>query len=93
LLEILASISDKWNRISLALAIERSSIEEIRTKSDDNMIRLSEVLNAWFQTNDSVTWEKIIEAVRGPIVADHEKANEIENYLSRDDIFQKYCKM
>ena len=82
ILQLLADISDQWEEIGLAIDIPQYVLTSLRMSPKSNIVKLSQVLQYWMDTQFSpVTWEKIISAIEGPIVNNKRKAKEICQYL------------
>jgi hypothetical protein len=84
----LTEIGDSWNHIQLALNVENYKITN--NNEEDKIIKLSQVLQAWIDADDQVTWAKIISVLEGPIVNKKRQAKSIKQFLCRPDICDKY---
>lgn len=83
LLEQLADIDDKWPQIGLALKVGDNVLRGLECSQNHNIVKLNDVLQSWITRKSSpVTWKNVITAIKGPIVNDILKAEEIRNYQS-----------
>ena len=84
LLNLLADISNLWREIGLSLKVPHNILDGLRRSQESNAIKLSEVIHSWFTTTEShlVTWETVISTIKGPIVINIKKANELHQYLT-----------
>jgi hypothetical protein len=80
----LALISHKWEHIGRALSVDNHIIIGLRGNQVDNMMRLSEILQAWIDKDEDVTWKTIIDAIEGPIVDNKAFADEIRQNLKHN---------
>ena len=85
LLNLLASVSNLWLEIGLSLDVSYNILDCLRLSQESDAIKLSEVIHSWLTTTEShlVTWETVIDAIKGPIVNNIKKANEIYQYLTK----------
>ena len=82
LTKLLADISSNWYRIGVSFKVHINTLNSIRNRENDDIIRLSEVINEWKKTQSSpFTWKTVILAVEEPIVNNKSKANEIREHL------------
>ena len=90
---MLATIAARWRNIGDALGVSSDNLESIENDHSNDKVRLSKVIQKWMEEMPSdVTWRTIIEAVRGNIVQNEDKAREIEEFLKKYYIQQKYIK-
>ena len=83
---LLADISSRWREISLALVISDNDLVNILTYVQENMSKLCKMITKWIETQSSpVTWGMIIFAIEGPIVNNNKKANEISEFLAKNN--------
>ena len=82
-LTLLTSISANWEEIGVALDISQNDLIGLRRDNISNTIRLSQVIALWIQSESSspVSWETLISAIEGPIINNKMKAEEIRNFL------------
>ena len=85
LLNLLADISNLWYEIGLSLKVPRNILNCLKRRQESDAIKLSEVIHSWLTTTEShlVTWETVIDAIKGPIVNNIKKANEIHQHLTK----------
>ena len=92
LLKLLADISHLWHEIGLSLNVSDRVLGGLKHSHESNAIKLSEVIHSWLTTTESrlVTWETLIDAIKGPIVKHIRKANEIHQYLTKGKLINIY---
>ena len=85
LLNLLADISSLWYEIGLSLNVSHNILDGLRRRQESDAIKLSEVIHSWLTTTESrlVTWETVIDAIKGPTVNNIKKANEIHQHLTK----------
>ena len=84
LLDILADIDDKWYEIGLSLKVGDNVLNGLESEKRKNIIKLDLVLQSWITTKSSpVTWDKVITAMKGRVVNNLQKADEIVEYLTK----------
>ena len=85
LLNLLASISNLWHNIGLALSVSDRVLDNLDQRKDSDVIKLSIVIDSWLTSTrpSLVTWETVITAIQGPIVNHVEKTNEIKQHLTK----------
>jgi hypothetical protein len=86
LLELLSGISYKWSLIGNALQIEENVIQNIKNEESIDKRRLSRVLSKWINSNNDVTWKKIVTVIEGPTVDEKATANNIKEFLNTHNI-------
>ena len=80
LMNLLADIEHQWHEIGYALQVQLDILEN---SQHSNLLNLSDVIRIWKDTRPSpVTWETVIDAIKGPIVNDKKTADEIHQYHS-----------
>ena len=90
LLSQLAEIKHKWYELGLSLQVKENVLENLQDGTKD-IKKLNKVLTSWRETKSSpVTWENIIESVKGPIVEDVPIAEKICKYLAKPEVYSKY---
>ena len=90
LLSQLAEIKHKWYELGLSLQVKESVLGNLQDGTNDTM-KLTKVLTSWRDTKSSpVTWEHIIESVKGPIVENVPTAEKICKYLTKPEVYSKY---
>ena len=84
LLDILADIDDKWYEIGLSLKVGANVLNGLESEKRKNIIKLDLVLQSWITTKSSpVTWDTVINAMKGRVVNNLQKADEIIEYLTK----------
>ena len=85
LLKLLADISHLWHEIGLSLNVSDSVLGGLKRSQESDTIKLSEVIQSWLTTSQPyfVTWETVIDAIKGPIVKHIEKANALHQHLTK----------
>jgi hypothetical protein len=81
LLHQLSDISYQWKLIGIDLEVNQNILKGLQQKTIDDMLKLSDVLQAWFDKNEEITWEKIIEVVEGRIIDNKTLADKIKQFL------------
>ena len=90
LMTVLAEIKSQWSTLGTALSVPEGLLP-VNQQSVPDDVKLKTTLQAWIDTRSSpVNWETVIDAVRGPIINNERVAHEIADYLSQDDVFEKY---
>ena len=80
----MTNISANWEEIGVALDVSQNDLNGLQQDNITNTIRLSRVIALWIQSESStVSWETLISAIEGPIVNNKKKANEMRNFLYR----------
>ena len=81
----LADISDMWYEIGLSLKVSCNILNGLTNSEKSNTYKLAQVVHSWLTTTEShlVTWETVTDAVKGPIVNNIKKANEIHQHLTK----------
>ena len=85
LLNLLVDISNLWHEIGLSLKVPHSILDVLKRSQESGTIKLSEVIHSWLTTTEShlVTWETVIDAIKGPIGKHIEKVNALHQYLTK----------
>ena len=85
LLNLLADISNLWREIGLSVKVPYNILDRLKRSQESDAIKLSEVIHSWLTTTEShlVTWETVISTIKGPIVNNIKKANELRQYLNK----------
>ena len=84
LLNLLADIDNEWHKIGLSLKVGNNVLKGLTHKKIENILKLDEVLENWITTKSSpVTWDTVIAAMKGPLVNNVQKAEEIIEYLTK----------
>lgn len=74
----------EWYKLGLALCVPDNILNGLKIQSHKkNAFKLKEVIHSWLAKTSPtfVTWETVIYAVKGNIVYNKAKANEIYDYL------------
>ena len=87
LLNLLADISHLWPEIALSLNVSDNVLGSLKRSQERDTIKLAEVIDSWLTTSTCqphfITWETVIDAIKGPIVNHVIKANEIYQHLTK----------
>ena len=85
LLNLLADISNLWHEVGLSLKVPRSILDGLKRSQDSDPIKFSEVIHSWLTSTEShlVSWETVIAAIKGPVVNNKKKVNEIHQHLTK----------
>ena len=87
LLNLLADISHMWPEIGLSLEVSDNVMSGLKHSKERDTVKLAEVIDSWLTTSTSqlhfITWEKMIDAIKGPIVNHTVKANALHQYLTK----------
>lgn len=82
LLNLLADIDNQWYEIGLALEVPHNDLENLRSSSDSNIIKLYIVIHRWLTYQSiSVTWGTVITAIEGDLIKNKAKADDIRRHL------------
>jgi hypothetical protein len=90
LVEVLTDISDVWEHIGIALGVEKYKINSIKSDNNDDIVKLSDVLQQWLDSDEDVTWGTVVETVKGQTVNKKLQVDKIKEFLLRPDICKKY---
>ena len=81
-MNLLNDLRAQWNMIGIALDVDSGTLDCLKTSSQLDAVKLDEVITAWIKTaKPSVTWKTLIDAIKGPLIRNNKKANEICDYL------------
>ena len=85
LLNLLADISNLWYEIGSSLNVSHDVLDDLMTSAKNRKYKLAQVIHSWLTTTEShlVTWETVIDAIKGPIVKHIKKATEIHQHLTK----------
>ena len=77
-----------WHEIGLSLNVSASVLGGLKRSQERDTVKLSEVIDSWLTTTEShlVTWETVITSIKGPIVNNIKKANEIHQHLTKSKL-------
>ena len=90
LVDLLASINNKWFEIGTALNVSHSTLQGFGQNNDNDTVKLTKVIHSWITTQSSVTWQKVIDAIDGNIVNNRAKANEICVHLGLPKLTEQF---
>ena len=67
----------------MALQVDNNVLDGLRRSNNTDAMKLHDVIQSWYTTQPTeTTWDVIISAVKGPIVNNKRKADEIRKHLS-----------
>ena len=91
LLNLLADVEDKWNKIGRALKVSQDVLmEAFQQDNDDDNARLSLVLSSWIETKPTpTTWETIIDVMK--TLKLQSTADKIQEFLIKGEVHMKYA--
>ena len=86
ILNQLAFINFQWRNIGQGLGVSYNDLEGLTRRNDSDQIRLEHVIQNWFNMNGQgggapVTWNTILDVVKGPLVQNINRAMNIYEYL------------
>ena len=82
----LAFINSQWRNIGKGLGVSYNDLEGLAQRNDSDQTRLEHVIQKWFDMNGQgegapVTWNTILDVVKGPLVQNTTQAMRIYEYL------------
>ena len=82
--KVAAKARDCWEKIALQLKLKHGHIKTIRnSNTQDPILCYSEVFDVWQKSGSPpYTWATIIDALRAPIVGEHQLAHELQEWLT-----------
>ena len=87
LLNLLADISHLWPEIGLSLDVSDNVLDGLISCQERDTVKLAKIIDSWLISNTSqphfITWETVIDAIKGPIVNHVIKANALHQYLTK----------
>lgn len=86
----LADISSVWYSLGDALRVDFNDLNSLQHGNASDEVRLSKVIQIWYNTAEKTTWAVVLEAVEGSIIRNERKGREIREWLSKDPQFTKY---
>ena len=88
---MLAKNACQYERFAIALKVEDGFVKEL--SGDDKVVKLGYIIEKWRTSqSSSVTWANIIKVVESDILGNNkELANEIRNWLEKDENFSYYA--
>ena len=74
-----------WYEIGISLKVPHSIFDGLMSSTKNKKYKLAQVIYNWLTTTEShlLTWETVIDAIKGPIVNNIKKANEIRQHLTK----------
>ena len=83
----LAFINSQWRNIGQGLGVSFNDLEGLAQRNDSDQTRLEHVIQKWFDMNGQgegapVTWNTILDVVKGPLVQNTTQAMRIHDYLN-----------
>lgn len=91
-LKALVPIDAKWHEIGLGLEISTNILRGLEEGRQSNAVKLASVLTKWMELNGEitpVTWETIIDVVKGPYVENNDLAMNIKQSLQQNSTRQQ----
>jgi hypothetical protein len=91
-IELLAYHDHLWQQIGQALQVRRNVLNGLKTSVQPNRIKLSDVIQSWFETKPSpVTWGNLIACLNTKTAGElNTLAQEIRDNLAEDKYFDEY---
>ena len=82
----LAFINSQWRNIGQGLGVSFNDLQGLAQRNDSDQTRLQHVIQKWFDMNGQgegapVTWNTILDVVKGPLVQNITQAMRIYDYL------------
>ena len=82
----LAFINFHWRNIGFGLGVSFNDLEHLAQSNESDQTRLDRVIQKWFDMNGHgesapVTWNTILDVIKGPLVQDITRAMRIYEYL------------
>ena len=82
----LAFINSQWHNIGQGLGVSFNDLDGLAERNESNQTRLEYVIQKWFDMNGQgegapVTWNTILDVVKGPLVQNTTQAMRIYEYL------------
>ena len=89
----LTFINFQWRNIGNGLGVTFSDLQGLAERNDSNQTRLDQVIQKWLDMNGEgegapVTWETILDVVKGPLVQNITQAMRIYEYLKQSSVQQ-----
>ena len=83
----LAFINSQWCNIGQGLGVSFNDLQGLAQRNDSDQTRLQHVIQKWFDMNGQgegapVTWNTILDVVKGPLVQNTTQAMRIHDYLN-----------
>ena len=83
-LNVLGLIDAKWHEIGLGLEIPPNFLQGLQQGHQSNAVKLGSILTKWMELNGEatpITWETIIDVVKGPYIQNNDLAVKIYQSL------------
>ena len=90
----LAYIDELWRSIGNGLGLRYNTLESLAKEKTLNKARLDNVIEMWLSMKDEcgdtpVTWNTIIDVIKGPLVHHKDLAMKIYEYLKQGSLRQQ----
>ena len=90
----LAFINAQWWNIGIGLGVSFNDLQGLLTSNQLNQTKLDHVIQKWLDMNGQgegapVTWNTILNVVKGPLVQDITRAMRINEYLKEKSSVQQ----
>jgi hypothetical protein len=91
-IELMAYHDHLWEQIGQALQVRPNVLNGLKTSVQPNRIKLSDVIQSWFETRPSpVTWRNLIACLDSRVAGELTAlAQEIRDNLAEDKYFDEY---
>ena len=86
----LADISSVWYSLGDALRVDFNDLNSLQHGNESDQVRLSKVIQIWYNSAEKTSWAVVLEAVEGGIIKNQRKGREIREWLAKDPQFTKY---
>ena len=91
----LVPICSKWHQFGSAFKVPFDFLNGLDENNDPNEKRLMKVINKWYEkdSEDNVrNWDTVLKIVKGPLIGNLKLANEIYEWLGKEEQLAKYEK-
>ena len=91
----LVPICSKWHQFGSAFKLPFDFLVELEESNYSNKRRLTKVINKWHQkdSEDNVrNWDTVLKIVKGPLIDNLKHANEIYEWLGKEEQLARYEK-
>lgn len=82
-LKCLHGVRSKWLNIGLELGVHITDLNDIEREGNDDSIRLRKMLTRALNSQRTVTWKQICEALYSPVIDESVYAKRLEEELQR----------
>ena len=73
-----------WREIGLSLNVDGNVLDGLENKKVGDIVKLAEIIDILLATSTSfITWNTVIDAIKGPVVKKVAKADEIRQYVTK----------